>query len=170
MKAPPPSDSAKSLAYPKSQAAYSIYDGRFKAGSPRATVAPPVQLFNPAFGHFLDDIRKHPDDAIVRTTIAYMREASAVYTTEEKRRQKLTPLLSTVLGVHIQMVLNSDKTCPDGIVEFLTPIGAAAVMHMEDKNEKGDGGSDASTQVSLSHPRCFGQDKVFLSIPPSFVT
>jgi hypothetical protein len=94
LKALSPSDSAKSSAYVKSQAAYSIYDGRYKAGSPKITVAPPVQLFHPAFGHFLDDIRKEGpiSDDIIRDTIAYMKEASAVYATEDKRRDKLTPL------------------------------------------------------------------------------
>jgi hypothetical protein len=54
LKAMPPSDSAKSSNYTKSQIAYSIYDGRYKANKPRTSVAPPVQLFHPVFGHFLD--------------------------------------------------------------------------------------------------------------------
>ena len=33
-----------------------IYDGRYDANCPISTTAPPVQLFHPVFGHFLDDI------------------------------------------------------------------------------------------------------------------
>ena len=164
----PSSNSAKSSAYTKSQTAYSIYDGRYKAGSPRTSVAPPVQLFHPAFGHFLDVIRKEniiPDD-MIRKTITYMKEASPVYPTEDKRRDKLTPLLSDVFGVHIQVIVNGDKTCPNSIVEFLTATGLAATLHKEDKNENGDGSSDPSTQVSLSSACCWAQSKVFFYIVP----
>lgn len=158
-----PSESAKSSAYAKSQMAYSIYDGRYKTGSPRTSIAPPVQLFHPAFGHFLDDIRKEDDipEDIIRKTTRYMKEASAIYPTEGKRRSELNPLLSDVLGVHIQAVVNDDKTCPDGIVEFPITMGLASTLHEEDKNENGDGGSDPSTQVSFSYARGWAQSKVF---------
>jgi hypothetical protein len=164
LKALPPSDSAKSSAYAKSQTAYSIYDGRYKAGSPRTTVAPPVQLFHPAFGHFLDDLGTEdaiPHD-IVRKTIQYMKAASAIYPDEDKRRSELNPLLTDVLGHHIQAVVNSDKTCPDSIVEFyIDGIGPAASMHEEDKNENGDGGSDPATQAAFTFAHGWAQSKVF---------
>jgi len=164
LKALPPSGSAKSSAYAKSQTAYSIYDGRYKAGSPRTTVAPPVQLFHPAFGHFLDDLGKEDDIPrhIVRKTIQYMKAASAIYPDEDKRRSELNPLLTDVLGHHIQAVVNSDKTRPDGIVEFYVDgIGPAASMHEEDKNENGDGGSDPATQAAFTFARDWAQSKVF---------
>jgi hypothetical protein len=97
--------------YPKSQLAYSIYDGRYKADKPRSSVAPPIQLFNPAFGHFLDHMRSDvavPDD-IVRQAAEYMTSASAIYENEEKRRAVLNPLLCGMLGVNIQMTVNADK-------------------------------------------------------------
>jgi hypothetical protein len=158
-----PSDSAKSSAYAKSQIAYSILDGRYKAGSPRIRVAPPVQLFHPAFGHFLDDIRKTADipDDIIRGTTNYMKAASAIYPSEEERRAELNPLLNAILDVFIQSVVNRDKTCPDGIVEFLTGVGPATSLLEEDKNEHGDAHSDPSTQVGLSFARCWAQAKVF---------
>jgi hypothetical protein len=87
LKADAPANSAKSSNYIKSQIAYSIYDGRYKANEPRTSVAPPVQLFHPAFGHFLDDMKSNhalPDD-IVRQTAEYMRAATAIYESEEKR-------------------------------------------------------------------------------------
>jgi hypothetical protein len=164
LKAIPPSDSAKSSAFVKSQMAYSLYDGRYKAGSPRTSVAPPVQLFHPAFGHFLDDLKKEdaiPDD-IVRKTTEYMKAASAIYPDEDKRRSELNPILSDVLSVYIQAIVNSDKTRPDGIVEFLiVNVGPAAIMLEEDKNENGDGGSDSSTQVCFTFGRSWADPKVF---------
>jgi hypothetical protein len=44
----------------------------------------PVQLFHPAFGHFLDDISKEDpiSDDINHDTRAYMMEASTVYSAE----------------------------------------------------------------------------------------
>ena len=45
----PPADSAKSLNYAKSQLAYSICDGRYKANKPRTSVAPPVSSSFRAF-------------------------------------------------------------------------------------------------------------------------
>jgi hypothetical protein len=162
----PPHHSAKSSALVKSQAAYSIYNGRYKAGSPKATAAPPVQLFHPAFAHFLDDMRKDHDipDVIISNTTAYMKGATAVYTTEDKRREALNPLLADVLEVNIQVVQNSDKTCPDGIVEFLASIGLVAIVYEEIKNEFGDGSCDPSTQVGLSCARCLAQSRVFLYV------
>jgi hypothetical protein len=162
LKAMPPADSAKSSNYTKSQIAYSIYDGRYKANKPRTSVAPPVQLFHPVFGHFLDIMKNDealPDD-IIRKTTEYMKAASAIYANEEERQAALTPLLCNILNVNIQMILNKDKTNPDGIVEMALGILLFLIFLEEDKNELGDGGSDPSTQNGLSTARCWAQDKV----------
>ena len=162
LKATPPADSAKSLMYTKSQIAYSIYDGRYKANNPRTSVAPPVQLFHPVFGHFLDDVKSSgpiPDDTI-RHTLDYMKAASAIYASEDKRRVELTPLLCNIFGVDIQMIQNEDKTNPDGIAELVTNPGRILLLLKEDKNEFGEGGSDPSTQAGLSMGRCWAQFRV----------
>jgi hypothetical protein len=128
LKAMPPADSAKSSNYTKSQIAYSIYDGRYNANKPRTSVAPPVQLFNPVFGHSLDVVKSNdalPDD-IIRKTTEYMKAASAIYENEEERRAALTPLLRDILAVNIQMILNKDKTNPDSIVQMA--IGGIALL------------------------------------------
>jgi hypothetical protein len=156
-----PSESAKSSIYTKSQAIYSIRDGRYKEDQPRTNVAPPIQLFHPVFGHFLDDIRNNsfvPDDTIRQTT-EYMKAASAIYPSEQTRRAKLTPLLCSVLGVNIQMILNEDNTCPDGIVEKVRGL-ARMLLLREEKNEFGEGSSDPSTQAGLSFGRCWAQPRV----------
>jgi hypothetical protein len=157
-----PADSAKSPNYTKSQIAYSIYDGRYKADNPRTSVAPPVQLFHPAFGHFLDDMEKKDalPDNIICQTVEYMIAATAIYESEEKRRKMLTPLLCNILDVNMQMILNDDKTNPDGIVELGTHRSPFIILLREDKNEFGDGGSDPSTQAGLSVGRCWAQPRV----------
>jgi len=162
LKAVAPADSEKSPNYTKSQIAYSIYDGRYKANRPRTSVAPPVQLFHPAFGHFLDSVKSNhalPDD-IIRQTAEYMKAASAIYESEEKRRKVLTPLLCAILDVNIQTILNEDKTNPDGIVEVVKNMLLFLTFLQEDKNEFGDGGSDPSTQAGLSAGRCWAQSRV----------
>jgi hypothetical protein len=121
-------------------------------------------LFHPAFGHFLDDLGKDDDipHDIIRKTTLYMKAASAIYPSEDERRSALNPLLTDVLGYHIQAVVNSDKTRPDGIVEFfIDGMGPAATVHEEDKNENGDGGSDAATQAVFTFARSWAQSKVF---------
>jgi hypothetical protein len=165
LKAMSPSASAQSSAYAKSQILYSIFDGRYKAGSPRTSVAPPVELFHPAFGYFLDDIKNIlvdniPHDIICETT-SYMKATSAIYPSEVERCAVLQPLLSRILGVFIQSIVNRDKTSSDGTVEFSTTVGPAACLLEEDKNEFGDGHSDPSTQVGLSFTRFWAQGKVF---------
>jgi hypothetical protein len=157
-----PAESAKSSNYVKSQIAYSIYDGRYKADKPRTSVAPPVQLFQPVFGRFLDAVKSNdalPDD-LIRATTEYMKAASALYKSEEKRREALTPLLREILGINIQMVMNGDKTTPDGIAEMVIGVLLFLILLKEDKNEFGDGGSDPSTQAGLSLARAWAQVKV----------
>jgi hypothetical protein len=121
-------------------------------------------LFHPAFGHFLDDLGKDndiPHDIIHKTTL-YMKAASAIYPNEDRHCSTLNPLLTDVLGYHIQAVINSDKMCPDGIVEFFTDgMGPAATAHEEDKNENGDDGSDAATQAIFMFAHSWAQLKVF---------
>jgi hypothetical protein len=162
-----PSQAAKSNAYAKSQIAYAIYDGRYKEKSPRTRVGPPVELFHPTFGHFLDEVEKKEDSPpeVIRQTTEYMRKASAIYPSEDKRRDVLSPLLSKILGMHVQMVSNSDKTLPDGVVEFQVNIGGVAItILIEFKNESGDGASDATTQSGLSFARTLVDPKVWITL------
>ena len=158
-----PADAAKSTNYSKSQLAYSICDGRYKVNAPRTSVSLPVQLFHPAFGHFLDNIKNDnffvPDD-IVRQTAEYMIAATAIYPNENARRDALTPLLRGILDVDIVTMLNEDKTSPDGVVELGKTPARSLLLVKEDKNEFGDGGSDPSTQAGLSVGRCWAQPRV----------
>jgi len=158
-----PADAAKSTNYTKSQLAYSICDGRYKVNAPRTSVSLPVQLFHPAFGHFLDNIRNvdfHVPDDIIRQTAEYMIAATAIYPNETARRDALTPRLRGILNVDIVTMLNEDKTSPDGVMELGKTPARSLLLVKEDKNEFGDGGSDPSTQAGLSVGRCWAQPRV----------
>lgn len=91
MNADAPSHSARSYNYIRLQDAYPTYDGRYKVDKPRTSVAPPVQLFHPAFAYFLDDIKSvNPlPHAIIQQTVEYMKAATAVYESEKARRMVL---------------------------------------------------------------------------------
>ena len=120
--------------------------------NPRTSVAPPVQLFHPAFGHFLDDIRSNSplSDDIIRRTTDYMQAASAIYKYEDERRNQLTPLLCKILGVDVQNILNEDKTNPDGIVEKLFDKARSLLLLKEEKNEVGASGRRRFRSINAS--------------------
>ena len=162
-----PSDSAKSSVYPRSQLDYSIHDGRYKDNNPRSSIGPPIELLNPVFGHFLDDIRctsGHIPVETIRWTAKYMQATSGHYTHERSRRDTLVPILSGVIGFNIQVVENPDRTKANGIVEGYTQDrlqhSVFLCMLKEDKKEFGDGGSDPSTQAGLSAARAWVQPRV----------
>ena len=165
LKATSPSESAKSSAYAKSQIAYSIFDGRYRDGKPRTSVAPPIQLFHPVFARFLDDMKGTGDvpNDIIRGTTGYMMAVSAIYASEEERRAALTPLLCAILDINIQTIMNEDESSADGVVELSTELGSVLLYLQEKKNEFGDGGSDPSTQAGLSVGCYWAQAKVYHS-------
>ncbi|KAF8909284.1 hypothetical protein CPB84DRAFT_1947341, partial [Gymnopilus junonius] len=133
------------------------------ANKPRTSVAPPIHLFHPVFGHFLDDIKRNdaiPDDTI-RLTTEYMKAASAIYANENERRNALTPLLSKILGVDIQTIVNEDKTIPDGMTDL--KLGEhfenILIYLTEHKNEIGEGNSASAAQGGLSQGRSWAQPR-----------
>lgn len=73
-----------------------VYDAKLSV----ETTAPPIQLFHPVFGHFLDDLLSDsPIPAeVYKTTIDHMRATSAIYENEEALRVKLHPNLCSILA------------------------------------------------------------------------
>ena len=94
-----------------------IYDGCYDATVPTDTIAPPIQLFHPVFGHFIDDLSNNlcvPPE-IVKATVRYMRASSAIYDNEAIRRAALEPHLGRILGNGMGTVVNPDGTWPVGL-------------------------------------------------------
>ena len=140
-----------------------IYDGLYDATEPIDTTAPPIQLFHPVFGHFLDDLSNNlcvPPE-ILNATVGYMQASSAIYDNEAIRRAVLERHLSRILGNGMGTVVNSDGTWPDGAFSITLPnetCGSAVILMKEDKNNFG--GTDPSIQVGLSMARFWAQDQV----------
>jgi hypothetical protein len=115
-----PSISAKSQEYRRYQCNSPIYDGRYDANDPTDTIAPPIQLFHPAFAHFLDDVKNNdlpvPED-VIRVTVEYMRNSSGIYGSEDQRTAALQSVLEDALGVKIVKRVNADASKADGVYE-----------------------------------------------------
>jgi hypothetical protein len=106
-----------------------------------------------------------PND-VLEATVAFMRNASAIYHKEEDRREGVLVHLEDALQFPFTRVINHDATSPDNII--LIPLRGniketAAVLLNEDKRDFGDGGSDPSTQASLSMVRFWAQQNVCAS-------
>ena len=114
---PTPSVSAKSHEYAKIQSGpQSILDCCCPARKLVNTVAPPVQLFHPAFAYFsskaFDPAYAIPDNFVcdVRNLMARF---TLIYDRENPRQQEIRPLLLKAIGRFFSSITNSDKTSPD---------------------------------------------------------
>ena len=161
-----PSKSAKSTGYRTYQRNLPIYDGRYNVSCPISTIAPPVQLFHPVFGHFLDDIADEKLDIpqeTLRAAACFMGAASGIYEKEDHRKQAIFPHLAAALSTGMTQIVNSDLTSPDGAVSFPL-VGdiyeTVSSLLAEDKREVGEGGSDPSIQAGLSMARFWAQNNV----------
>ncbi|KAJ7572474.1 hypothetical protein C8J56DRAFT_975816 [Mycena floridula] len=154
-----PSVSAKSVNYRNGQGGdYPIYDGRYNPNRDISTMAPPIQLYNPAFAHFLDNINnadlKVPDRVLIATA-DLMRKASAVYDNEATRRNSIRPSLKNAISYGITQLV--DQTTPDGLVMWTMSDNdgslnepVALLIEDSEKRELGQDGCDASIQASFS--------------------
>ena len=149
-----------------------IYDGRYDVSCPISTTAPPVQLFHPVFGHFLDDIADGKLDVpqeTLQATACFMASASGIYEKEDHRKPAIFPRFVTALSTGMTKVVNLDLTSPDGAISLLLMGNiheTVALLLAEDKREIGEGGPNPSIQAGLSMIRLWAQDNVrTLGIP-----
>ncbi|KAJ7096756.1 hypothetical protein B0H15DRAFT_56971 [Mycena belliarum] len=162
----PPSSSAESANYREGQRSdHPIYDGRYDPAHDVSTMAPPIQLYNPAFARFSDDVANpglEIPDSVVVATADLMRKASAIYEEESVRRSKVRPALKNALSYGITQLVD-DRTTPDGAVVW-TMSGTdgsldetVALLIEEEQLELGEDGYDASIQASFSMLRYWAQ-------------
>ena len=161
-----PSKSAKSTGYRVYQRNLPIYDGRYDVNYPISTTAPPVQLFHPVFGHFLDDIadeKMEVPQEVLQAAACLMASASGIYENEDHRKPAIFPHLAAALSTGMTKIVNLDLTSPDGAIS-LPLMGdiheTVALLLAQDKREIGEGGSDPSIQAGLSMIRFWAQDNV----------
>jgi hypothetical protein len=89
----PPSKSSTSGDYRTGQLDNPIYDGRYVANRAIDTRAPPIQLYNPIFTRFMDDIANNNlevPNVIIRATARLMDRSSAIYDNRDRRREAIT--------------------------------------------------------------------------------
>jgi hypothetical protein len=127
------------------------------------TAAPPIQLFEPAFAHFLDDVANDIplDREVAKATVRYMQAATGIYDTEDNRKKAIDLPFRQILGMGVSTVVNSDKTTPDGLIEVSLcgdTAESSALVVREDKRDMADG--DASVQCGLSMARYWAQREV----------
>ncbi|KAF8555881.1 hypothetical protein OG21DRAFT_1496013 [Imleria badia] len=152
-----PSQGAKSSEYVENQSGeQGMLDWGGPMGNPLDTVAPPIQLFNPAFAYFsskaFDPEYSIPRD-IVLNVHNLMCQFAGIYPNEDARRYHITPSLQKAINHPLTFVCNSDGTTPD--VLALSSCGALAVYLavVKGKNEFRPGMSDPSVQAALSFQR-----------------
>ncbi|KAG9312767.1 hypothetical protein JVU11DRAFT_7204 [Chiua virens] len=166
-----PSQTAKSSEYAKFQSEdRRILDCRSSAVKPVNTVAPPIQLFHPAFAYFSSkafDPAYDVPDSVVREVRDLMAEFSLIFTKENARQSHLKSLLSAAINYPLTSENNSDKTLPDFVVRSSCGASPTYLVVGEEKNEFGDGGSDPSAQAAFSFMRTVSQHEVKVTIPRS---
>ncbi|KAJ7120950.1 hypothetical protein C8R44DRAFT_787049 [Mycena epipterygia] len=163
------SQSANSANYREVQRGdYPIYDGRYNATATHgiSTVAPPIQLYNSAFAHFIDDATNPAleiPNKVVLATADLMSKASAIYEDENTRRSAIRPALKNAMSYGITTLVSDDRTTPDGVIMW-TMSGmdgslneTVPLLIEEEKRELGEGGCDASIQASFSMLRYWVQ-------------
>ena len=126
-------------------------------------MAPPVQLFHPAFAYFSSkafDPAYAISDNFVCDVRDIMAQFTLIYDRENARQQGIRPLLSKAIGRFFSSITNSDKTSPDLVVQSSHGELPTYLVIDEEKNEFGDGGSDPSVQASFSFQRLFCQREV----------
>ncbi|KAJ6494397.1 hypothetical protein C8R45DRAFT_824657 [Mycena sanguinolenta] len=131
-----------------------------------STLAPPIQLYNPVFAHFLDDVANpalEVPDEVALATADLMCKASAIYDNENTRRNKILPVLKNAISYGITQLISDDRTTPDGGVIWTMsgkdapPNEAVALLIEEEKRELGEDGCDASIRASFSMLRYWAQ-------------
>ncbi|KAF5386517.1 hypothetical protein D9757_005879 [Collybiopsis confluens] len=154
-----PSVLAKSAEYNINQSSINtaLLDGRFTLTGP-STVAPPVELYHPVFGRFIQRCKEEieiPEEILLHTA-SLLRSASRVAVKESPRDTDSRDILTQILGVPLEHISNQDKSSSDYMSVALTSMGInAASMVTEVKAEMGSGGSDPSTQSALSYARFY---------------
>lgn len=157
----PPSFSSKSTEYRKVQRGkFPIYDGRYAPQNSASTMAPPVQIYHPVFGYFLDDVSNRDlavSDDLIRCTQRLMATVSAVHEGEAAMKAEMRAALEAIFERVLFSISNSDQTSLDGLI---LSAEERAMLIAEFKREVGEGGCDPTIQASLSVLRYLAQREV----------
>ncbi|KAJ8073458.1 hypothetical protein PM082_011734 [Marasmius tenuissimus] len=161
-----PSAAAKSSAYEYNQSArFALPDGRFSDNGVE-TMAPPIELYHPAFAQFVALAQAQVDDSedggILRDAAALIRSCSQIEMQEGPRNTKTRELLQRILRIPFERVINDDQSAANYIALHATPLDSVAASSaiLEVKAELGSTGTDPSVQASFSFGRFYCQPQV----------
>jgi hypothetical protein len=163
-----PSSIAKSAEYRENQSGEdAILDGRQALNTAVNTIAPPIQLFNPAFAYFSSkafdpnyNVPPEFNPQFIPDVVDFMAQSATLYGSESNRKDHLKRRLEKVLGRTIDIAENRDGSCADFGVTCTIDLHKAYLVVGEEKKELGDGSSDPSTQAGLSYWHIFRQNDV----------
>ena len=134
-------------------------------------MAPPIQLFNPAFAFFsskASDLNYDVPDKFVLHVRDLVVQFALIHPNEDARQRSLKFFLQRVVGRPFVVASDPDRTDPDfGVLGLCGGLTVYLVIG-EEMNEFGDGGSDPSTQAAFSFLRLFSQKEVMTAIPHPF--
>ena len=154
---------AKSNEYRKSQGsdALVIYDGRRDLNTP--TIAPPIQLFHPIFDDFTEKVNNPhflPTFDDLESVHKLMSDMCKINPVETPYGGTIRERLGKILDVTIREEQLPDGSRPDGTVMVETGGARVPFLIAELKREMGEGGCDASSQVSIAMRRSWAHQSV----------
>ena len=171
-----PSVSSQPRNYKKHQGGDApILDGRYDTIPTSAAV--PVEVFHPAFAHFLalarDDTFQPPDD-VVWLTKDFIHSTSQIVAAESPRQMTTRGMLSQLLGYPAIQTVQLNKSSADHMMPYSCRgdvLGTAALAIIEEKPELGTSG-EGSVQGSFSFIQHWNDQRVCHSIAaqPWFLT
>ena len=171
-----PSVSSQPRNYKKHQGGDApILDGRYDTIPTSAAV--PVEVFHPAFAHFLalarDDTFQPPDD-VVWLTKDFIHSTSQIVAAESPRQMTTRGMLSQLLEYPAIQTVQLNKSSADHMMPYSCRgdvLGTAALAIIEEKPELGTSG-EGSVQGSFSFIQHWNDQRVCHSIAaqPWFLT
>lgn len=185
LEGPSPSEGARTATYRNIQRSLPIFNGRYAIAESHATpplvtpvlstIGPPIVLYHPVFGHFLDDIGDKglfiPQD-VLNATVNLMEISTALYPYEKDRKPLIHAEFCKAISFGCAQIVNLDSTTPDAVA--LSTIGnpineTVALLIHEDKRELGEGGCDPTIQAALSAARFWSQPNVCIPTHCTFL-
>jgi len=166
LQGPTPSVGAKSDSYRDFQRNRPVYNGHYNPDSSTETIGPPIEIFHPVFGHFLDDVSNLDLDVpqvILDATRELMKKSTGLYSSERSRQCGLDQAFSNAISFGCSQIVNLDLTSPDAValLNIGSPVNESVpLLVKEDKKMMGEGGCDPTLQVTLSAGRLWSQPNV----------
>jgi hypothetical protein len=165
-----PSVSSQPRNYKKHQGGdVPILDGRYDTHPTSAAV--PVEVFHPAFAHFLSVARDdtfQPQGDVVQLTADFIHSTSQIVAPESLRQMTTRGMLSRLLGYPAIQTVQLNKSSADHLMPYSCTgevLGTAALAIIEEKPELGTS-EDGSVQGSFSFIQHWNDQRVRHSVPP----